>query len=150
MGLKCLSILIVWCKRLDNTTRALTMGFVSALMGLCMRILFHFTARGNFLQEGSNRQCAVIVFGTQNHAFAHQAVLELAWSQVGDEQYLFAYQFFWLVVLGNTADDGTVFQAVGNLELQELLHLRHGFAFQYLAHTDIQLLEVFETDYLIT
>ena len=39
MGLKCLSILIVWCKCLDNTTRALTMGFVSALMGLFLLIL---------------------------------------------------------------------------------------------------------------
>lgn len=53
-------------------------------------------------------------------------------------------RLFRLVVLGDTADDSTVFQSVGYLELQQLLHLGYGFAFQYGSYADIQFLEVLE------
>ena len=52
--------------------------------------------------------------------------------------------FFWFVVLGNAADDGAVFQPVGNLELQQLLHLGHCLAFKHCTYADIQLFKVFE------
>ena len=47
-------------------------------------------------------------------------------------------------MLGDTADNGTVLQSVGNLELQQFLHLGNCFTFQYGSYTDIQLLELFK------
>ena len=38
------------------------------------------------------------------------------------------------------------FSKPSDLELQELLHLRHVFAFQYLTYTDVQLFEILERD----
>ena len=49
-------------------------------------------------------------------------------------------------MLGNAADDGAVFQPVGNLELQQLLHLGHCLAFKHCTYADIQLFKVFEGD----
>ena len=49
-------------------------------------------------------------------------------------------------MLSNTADDGTVFQSVGNLEFQQLLHLRYAFAFQYSTYTDVEFLKFFESN----
>ena len=117
------------------------------LRGLCgENKLFHFASRLNFAQYGSYGQRTVVVFGRENHTFADEAVLELARSQVGDEQYLFAYQLFGFVVLGDAAYDGTVLQTVGNLELEQLLHLGYGRTFEYGTYTDIELLELFERD----
>ena len=85
-----------------------------------------------------------MVYGTEDHAFAHEAVLELAGSKVGDEEHLLAYEFLGGVVLGDAAHDGAVGEAVGNLELEEFLHLGHALALEYGTYTDIELFPVFE------
>ena len=77
---------------------------------------------------------------------AHEAAFELARRQVGDEAHLLAHQCLRLVVHGDAAHDGAVFQSVGNLEFQELLHLRHALAGEHRAHADVEFLKVGESD----
>ena len=87
-----------------------------------------------------------MVEGRENHAFAHQPVLEGPGRKVGDEADLLAHELFGLIVLGDAADDGAVFQSVGNFELQELLHFRYTLAAEHGADADVELFEVFKSN----
>ena len=64
-------------------------------------LLFYFAARLHFTSRHDNCQSAVVVFGTKNHALAHDS-FQFARSEISDEANLFAYQLFRLIMLGNT------------------------------------------------
>lgn len=64
-------------------------------------LLFYFAARLHLTSRCDDCQTAIVVFGTKNHAFADNS-FQFARSKVGDEANLFAYQFFRLIMLGNT------------------------------------------------
>ena len=95
---------------------------------------------------GGDGKGAVEVLGREYHALGDEAVFELARGKVGHEEDLFAHELFGLVPLADATDDGPILNSVGNLELQEFLHLGHSFALEDRTHTDVELLEVLEGD----
>ena len=82
---------------------------------------------------------------TYAKAFADDA-FQFARSKVGDEANLFAYQFFRLIMLGNTRYDSTCFQSVVDFELKQFIRFRHFLTFKNGTYTDIQFREVVEFD----
>ena len=56
--------------------------------------------------HGGDTDGAVPILGGENHAFADETVLELTWSEIGNEEHLLANELLWLVPLANAADDG--------------------------------------------
>ena len=107
--------------------------------------LFYFATRLHFTSRHNDCQAAVVILGTQNHTFADDT-FQLARSKVGDEANLLAYQLFRLVMLGNARYDGTCFQSVVNLELQQFIRFRHFLTFEDGTYTDIQFREILEFD----
>ena len=79
----------------------------------------------------------------QDHSL-RQDPFQFAWFEIGYEANLFPGKVFGIIVFCNTADDGALFHAVINKELQELVCFGYTFAFQYGAYTYVNFHEVVE------
>ena len=95
---------------------------------------------------GGHADGAVPILGGENHAFTDETVLELTWSEIGNEEHLLADELLWLIPLADAADDSAFVESIVDEELEELLHLWHAFTFKDSSHTDVELLEVVEAD----
>ena len=102
------------------------------------------TSRLHLTQDGGDAEIAVVILGRENHSLTLYAS-DFTRCEVGNEKYVTANKFLWLIEFSNTTEDCSLLSAaIVDSEFEQFVGLFHFLTIQHPTHTDVHFLEELE------